>query len=122
MESIRLWLRRISTKPSPSGHRLELLWLRRYLLRAERVSGVLLGKALAIRSLLTVSGGLGLLNKSGLLRIDCLLWLLLLLKARLMIRYSSGLSHRLLILFNGIEEIDQIRSRLLLLFRLLWRA
>lgn len=120
MESIRLWLRRISTKPSPSGHRLELLWLRRYLLRAERVSDVLLGKALAIRSLLTVSGSLGLLNESGLLRIERLLWLLL-LKARLLIRHSSGLSHRLLILFNGIEEIDQIRSRLLLHFRLLWR-
>jgi hypothetical protein len=101
---------------------LEWLRLRLYLLLAEGIASVLRRKALAIWILLTVPSGLRLLGETSLLRIECLLWLLLLLEARLLIGHSSGLGHWLLVLFNGVEEINQIRRGLLRRFGLLRRV
>jgi hypothetical protein len=92
---------------------LEWLPLRLYLLLAEGITSVLLRESLAVWILLTVSSGLRLLRETSLLRIESLLWLLLLLEARLLIGHSSGLGHWLLVLLNGVEEINQIRRGLL---------
>jgi hypothetical protein len=116
-------LRRISAKSGTGGHRLEWLRLRLrlrlYLLLAEGVTSVLPGETLAIWVLLAKPGRLRLLREPSLLREECLLWLLLLLlEACLLIRHSPGLSHWLLVLFNRVEEINQICRGLLLRFRL----
>jgi hypothetical protein len=101
---------------------LEWLRLRLYLLLAEGIASVLLGEALAICILLAVPSGLRLLRETSLLRIESLLWLLLLLEARLLIGHSSGLGHWLLVLFNGVKEVNQIRRGLLRRFSLLGRV
>lgn len=136
---VLLWLRCVSTKPSPSWHglkwlrlRLRLMWL---LLLSKGVVGAL-GLIrrpelvwLSIASwLCLLLGRLRLLLEASLLRVELLLLLLRwsLLEPSLLVLHWHLLPHLLLVLLDRVKEVNQVHGGGLGLLRLAvrigWRA